>query len=94
MDGIKILLIQVASTFSLAADIRKKINDNLQTVIASNDESLQKLVALADKKQLTAGKTDTGSTKEQLKEVLKFAQIAVEEAEKLWNQLTGDVIAD
>ena len=84
----------MVSTFSLVADIRKKINDHLQTVIASNDESLQKLVALADKKQLTAGKTDTGFTKEQLKEVLKFAQMAVEEAEKLWNQLTGDVIAD
>ena len=92
VDGIKILLTQVASTFSLAADIRKKINGHLQTVIAANDESLQKLVSLADKKQLTAGKTDTSSIKKKLEEVLKLAQKEVEEAEKSWNQLTGEVI--
>ena len=55
VDGLKILLTQVASTFSLAVDIRKKINGHLQTVIDANDESLQKLVSLAEKKQLTAG---------------------------------------
>ena len=92
MDGIKILLTQVASTFSLAVEIRKKINGYLQTVIAANDKSLQKLVSLAEKKHLMAGKTDTGSIKKKLEEVLKEAQKAVDEAEKLWNQLTYDVI--
>ena len=92
MDGIKILLTQVASTFSLAAEIRKKINGYLQTVIASNDESIQKLVALANKKQLTAGKTDTVSIKIQLEDVLNEAQKQLEEAEQLWNQLSGEVI--
>ena len=92
VDGIKILLTQVASAFSLAADTRKKINGYLQTVIASNDESMQKLVALAEKEQLTAGKTDTGSTiKIQLEGVLKEAQNEVEVAEQLWNQLSGEV---
>ena len=89
VDGIKILLTQVASTFSLAAEIRKKINGYLQTVIASNDESIQKLVALANKKQLTAGKTDTVSIKIQLEDVLNEAQKQLEEAEQLWNQLSG-----
>ena len=73
VDYIKIMLTRVASTFSLAAGTRKKISGFLQTVIAANEESLQKLVSLAEKKQLAAGKTDTGSIKKKLKEVLKEA---------------------
>ena len=92
VDGIKILLTQVASTFSLAADIRKKINGHLQTVIAANDESLQKLVSLADKKQLMAGKTDTVTITKNLKEVLIEAQRELKEAEKLWIQVNGNEV--
>ena len=92
VDGIKILLTQVASTFSLAADIRKKIKDHLQTVIAGNDESLQKLVPLAEKKQLVAGKTDTVAITKNLKKVLKEAQRELNEAEKLWNQVSGNEV--
>ena len=80
VDYIKIMLTRVASTFSLAADTRKKISNFLQTVIATNEESLQKPVSLAEKKQLVAGKTDTGSIKKKLEEVLKEAQKEVVES--------------
>lgn len=91
VDDIKILVTQVASTFSHAADKRQELNCYLEAVIASNSKSMKKLRLLAEKNQFSIGKMCATSAKKKLQEILQKAETEVEEAEKEWNYHTGSV---
>jgi hypothetical protein len=86
IEGIKAV---VSVTFTQAIDRRQQIESQLQTFLAANGESLKMLRSLAEMKQLSTTKTGTVSVKKRLKEALKEAKNEVEDADRMWNKLTG-----
>ena len=66
-------------------------NGDLQTVITANDESLKKLMSLAENKLVatTNKKIGSCSTKKKLEDDLQLAKEEMKEAEKVWNELIG-----
>ena len=91
VDDIKTLLTRVASTFSQAAYIRKKVSRYLKRFTATNDESVEKLMSLAEENHLIAGKIGSRYVVKKINKVLKEAQKELAEAERLWTQITTGV---
>ena len=94
VEEIKALQTQVAGTLSQAIEKRQKIETHLQTVTTMNDDLLKKLRSLAGKKKLPVGRTSSGSIKKMLEEDLQHARDEVEEANKMWIDVTGEVITN
>ena len=76
------LLTDVSGTRSQAIEKRQKIDDFLQTIIANNRESLQRLRSLAEKEQLSAGKSGITAIKKKLEDVLEKTKGEEKKAEK------------
>ena len=93
VEEIKALQTQVAGTLSQAIEKRQKIETHLQTVTTMNDDLLKKLRSLAGKKKLPVGRTSSGSIKKMLED-LQHARDEVEEANKMWIDVTGEVITN
>ena len=77
----------ISVAFSQTIEMRQQIEDHLKAAIADNRESLKKLRSVAEKKQLSASKTETACAKKTLEEVLTMAKEEVEKAERFWNSL-------
>ena len=76
------LLTDVSGTRSQAIEKRQKIYDFLQTIIANNRESLQRLRSLAEKEQLSAGKSGITAIKKKLEDDLEKTKGEEKKAEK------------
>ena len=92
VDDFNNLLAKVASTFSQAADIRKKLGQYLKRFTVTNDKSVEQLLTLAEENHLMTGKIGSRYAVKKINEVLKEAQKEVAEAERLWKQITTEVM--
>ena len=92
VQDIKALLTEVSINSRKSIKRRQQIDEFLQSLITDNDESLAKLRSLSGEKQLLSGsQTGAVSAKKKLEETLKKMKGEVEEADRLWNELSGIV---
>ena len=79
VDEIEGLGAVVTVTFSQAIERRQQITSHLQTLLAGNDECIEKLRSLVDSNQLSARKSGTASAKKRLEEILQESEKEVKD---------------
>ena len=91
VDEIEGLGAVVTVTFSQAIERRQQIKSHLQTLLAGNDECIEKLRSLVDTNQLSARKSGTASAKKRLEEILQESEKEVKDADRLWDGLKSGI---